>query len=36
MINKSFTSSLKDNNVNTTIEIKDEDEELQSGKEKVR
>ena len=39
MINKSFTSSLKDNNVNTTIEIKDEDDELQqlpSGKEKVR
>ena len=39
MINKSFTSSLKDNKVNTTIEIKDEDDELQqlpSGKEKVR
>ena len=39
MINKSFTSSLKDNKVNTTIEIKDEDDELQelpSGKDKVR
>ena len=39
MINKSFTSSLKDDTVNTTIEIKDEDDELQelpSGKEKVR
>jgi hypothetical protein len=39
MINKYFTSSLKDNNVNTKIEIKDEDDELQqlpSGKEKVR
>ena len=38
MINKSFTSSLKDDKVNTTIEIKDEDElqELPSGKEKVR
>uniref|UniRef100_A0A6C0HMP8 Uncharacterized protein n=1 Tax=viral metagenome TaxID=1070528 RepID=A0A6C0HMP8_9ZZZZ len=39
IINKSFTSSLKDNNVNTTIEIKDENDELQelpSGKEKVR
>ena len=39
MINKSFTSSLKDDKVNTTIEIKDEDDELQelpSGKEKVR
>lgn len=39
MINESFTSSLKDDKVNTTIEIKDEDDELQevpSGKEKVR
>jgi hypothetical protein len=39
MINKSFTSSLKDNKVNTTIEFKDEDDELQelqSGKEKVK
>ena len=39
MINKSFTSSLKDDKVNTTIEIKDEDDELQelpSGKEKTR
>jgi len=39
MINKSFTSSLKDDKVNTTIEIKDEDDELQeipSGKEKVK
>ena len=39
MINKSFTSSLKDDKVNTIIEIKDEDDELQqlpSGKEKVR
>ena len=39
MINKSFTSSLKDDKVNTTIEIKDEEDELQelpSGKEKVR
>lgn len=39
MINKSFTSSLKDDKVNTTIEIKDEENELQelpSGKEKVR
>ena len=39
MINKSFTSSLKDDKVNTTIEIKDEDDEpqeLPSGKEKVR
>jgi hypothetical protein len=39
MINKSFTSSLKDDKVNTTIEIKDEDDESQelpSGKEKVR
>jgi len=39
MINKSFTSSLKDNNVNITIEIKDENDESQelpSGKEKVR
>jgi hypothetical protein len=38
MINKSFTCSLKDNKVNTTIEIKDEEDELQelpSGKEKV-
>ena len=38
MLNKSFTSSLKDDKVNTTIEIKDEDDELQelpSGKEKV-
>ena len=39
LINKSFTSSLKDDKVNTTIEIKDVDDELQklpSGKEKVR
>ena len=39
MINKTFTRSLKDDKVNTTIEIKDEDDELQqlpSGKEKVR
>ena len=39
IINKSFTSSLKDDNVNTTIEIKNEDDELQelpSGKEKTR
>ena len=38
LINKSFTSSLKDDKVNTTIEIKDETDELQdmpSGKEKV-
>jgi len=38
MINKSFTSSLKDDKVNTTIEMKDEEDELQelpSGKEKV-
>ncbi|MAP61382.1 MAG: hypothetical protein CMF82_00270 [Candidatus Marinimicrobia bacterium] len=38
-INKSFTSSLKDDNVNTTIVIKDENDELQelpSGKEKVK
>ena len=39
MINKAFASSLKDDKVNTTIEFKDEDDELQelpSGKEKVR
>ena len=39
MINKSFTSSLKDDKVNTIIEIKDEDDDLQelpSGKEKVK
>lgn len=39
MINKTFTRSLKDDKVNTTIKIKDEDDELQqlpSGKEKVR
>jgi hypothetical protein len=39
MINKSFTSSLKDDKVNTMIEIKDEDDEIQelpSGKEKDR
>jgi hypothetical protein len=38
MINKSFTSSLNDNKVNTTVEIKDEEDELQelpSGKENV-
>ena len=39
MINKSFTSSLKDDKVNTTIEIRDEDGELQelpSGKEIIK
>jgi hypothetical protein len=39
MINNSFTSSLKDDKVNTTIQIKDEDDESQempSGKEKIR
>jgi hypothetical protein len=39
IINKSFTSSLKDDKVNTTIEIKDEEDELQelpSGKEIIR
>jgi hypothetical protein len=39
MINKSFISSLKDNKVNSILEIKDEDDELQelpSGKEKIR
>ena len=39
LINKSFTSSLKDNKVNSILEIKDEDDELQelpSGKEKIR
>lgn len=39
IINKSFTSSLKDDKVNTSIEMKNEDDELQdlpSGKEKVR
>jgi hypothetical protein len=39
IINKSFTSSLKDDKVNVTIEIKDEDDELQelpSGQEKVK
>jgi hypothetical protein len=39
MINKSFTGSLKDDKVNTTIEFKNEDDELQElplGKEKVR
>jgi len=39
IINKSFTSSLKDDKVNTIIEIKDEDDELQelpSGKEKFK
>jgi hypothetical protein len=39
MINKSFINLLKDNKVNSTIEIKDEDDELQeipSGKEKVK
>ena len=39
MINKSFTSSLKDDKLHTMIEIKDEYDELQeipSGKEKVR
>jgi len=38
-INKSFASSLKDDKVNTTIVIKDENDELQelpSGKEKVK
>ena len=38
-INKSFTSSLKDDKVNITIAIKDENDELQelqSGKEKVK
>jgi hypothetical protein len=38
-INKSFASSLKDDKVNTTILIKDENDELQelpSGKEKVK
>jgi hypothetical protein len=38
-INKSFASSLKDDKVNTTIVIKDDDDELQelpSGKEKVK
>ena len=39
IINKSFTSSLKDDKVDTTIEIKDADDELQelpSGKEKIK
>jgi 16S rRNA G966 N2-methylase RsmD len=39
IINKSFRSSLKDDKVNTTIEMKEDDDELQdlpSGKEKVR
>lgn len=39
MINKSFTSSLKDDKVNIEVEFKDEDDisqELQTGKEKVR
>ena len=39
LINKSFTSSMKDDKVNTAIEFKDEDDESQelpSGKEKVR
>jgi hypothetical protein len=39
LINKSFTSSLKDDKVNTTIEFNDENGELQelpSGKEKVK
>jgi hypothetical protein len=39
MINKSFISSLKDDNVKSILEIKDEDDELQelpSGKEKIR
>lgn len=39
IINKSFRSSLKDDKVNTTIEMKEVDDELQdlpSGKEKVR
>ena len=39
IINKSFTSSLKDDKVDVTIEIKDEDDELQelpSGQEKVK
>lgn len=39
LINKSFASSLKDDNVNTTIMFKDENDELQdlpSGKEKVK
>jgi hypothetical protein len=39
MINELFTSSIKDDKVNTTIEIKDEEDELQelpSGKEIVR
>jgi len=39
IINKSFTSSLKDNKVNTTIVMKNEDDDLQelpSGKEKIR
>ena len=39
MINKSFANSLKEDNVNIKIKIKDEDDELQeipSGKEKIR
>ena len=39
LINKSFTSSLKDDKVNTIIEIKDDDDELQqlpSGREIIR
>jgi len=39
IINKSFASSLKDNKVNTSIVMKNEDDELQelpSGKEKIR
>jgi hypothetical protein len=39
LLNKSFTSSLKDDKVDTTVEFKDEDDELQvlpTGKEKVR
>ena len=39
LINNSFTKSLKDDNINTTIEIKNEDDELQelpSGKDKQK
>lgn len=39
LLNASFTSSLKDNKINTTVELKDDDDELQelpSGKQKLR
>ena len=39
LLNASFTNSLKDNKVDSTIALKDEDDELQelpSGKEKIK